>query len=505
MLTKILKNTLLLPAIIIILSGFGKTEPRLSPEILRFDLTQRVEVLASDEYGGRMVGTGGIRKAEKYIASEFRRLELRTLPGLDSYFQTFTLYRSGFDYSNTYLKAAESTYRGGGDVVPFSFSGSTKSEQETIFAGYGITAPEYGYDDYAGLDAEGKIVFIFRHEPGEKDPSSPFDGTEHSEYATFASKAENAFSHGAAGLILITDPLNHKEIDVIPPFPPLSRSRNPKYSRQHGVPELPDSFPAVMISERTATPFIAEWGSLKELQRKLESGVTPAEMKLDPVPAVLSVSRYAEAMPVTARNVAGYIPGSGDGWIILGAHHDHLGSFSGSGDTVYNGADDNASGTAAVLETAEYLTSLPEDVFTYNVLFLTFSAEGQGLFGSRHFVESGVIADGDIRMMINLDMIGRNPGRPPQVSIGNNSPVTIEDAEAAAEEAGLTVSLDSDPAEAPSDHLPFLRKGIGVINLHTGLHSDYHQVDDHADKLSYRRMERITRFTGKLILEALKE
>jgi hypothetical protein len=505
MFTKKLKNTLLLPAIIILFTGFGKTESRFSSEIQQHDLTRRVEELASDEYGGRMVGTEGIRKAEKYIASEYRRLGLKTLTELDSYFQEFTLYRSGFDYSSTFLRAEGGSYRGGGDVVPFSFSGSAELDRETVFAGYGITAPEYGYDDYAGLDVDGKLVFVFRHEPGEEDPASPFDGREHSKHATFASKTENAFRHGAAGIILITDPLHHEELTVIPPVPSFSRNRNSGYRRQHGNPDIPGTFPAVMISERAAGPFISAWGSLEEIQRQLEDGIPPAEMKLDPIQVVLRVNRYSEPVPVTARNVAGYIPGTGDDWIILGAHHDHLGSFSGAGDTVYNGADDNASGTAAVLETAEYLASLPEEEFTHNVLFITFSAEEQGLFGSRHFVESGIIDTEDIRMMINLDMIGRNPNRPLRVSAGRNSPVSVKETEAAAEEAGLRITMNSDPSGSPSDHLPFHRKGIGIISLHSGLHSDYHQVDDHPGKLSYGRMEQITRFTGALIEKVLEK
>ena len=135
------------------------------------------------------------------------------MPGRDDFFVDFTLYRVGYDASGTQLTVdvggKPKKTRLGTDFRPFGFSDEGSAEAPVVFAGYGITAPEHGYDDYDGLDVEGKIVLILRHEPGEADPDSPFDGTESTAHSTFTTKASNASEHGAVGMLLVTDPLHH--------------------------------------------------------------------------------------------------------------------------------------------------------------------------------------------------------------------------------------------------------------------------------------------------------
>lgn len=492
-------------SLFILITAFGQVETDFTPKISRRELAGKVYTLASDEFKGRMPGTSGIKRAEDFIASQYRRTGLKVLPGNDDYFQTFTLYRRGFDYNDTFLKANGRRFMGGTEIAPFSFSGSGETAADTVFAGYGITAPEYGYDDYDGLDVKDKIVFVFRHEPGENDPESPFGGTEHSRHTTFARKAENAYNHGASGLILITDPLHHEKIKLIPTFPPLVPDPDTKISGKNGSPEIDDTFLSIMISEKAAEPFQNEWGALVEPQKKLEQGINPSRMELAAVKTTVKVTRFAEPQPVEARNVLGYLPGEGDRWIVLGAHHDHLGSFDGEGDTIYNGADDNASGTAVVMEAAEHLASLSGKRLTYNILFITFSAEEEGLLGSRHFVESEIVDPEKIDLMINLDMVGRNPHRAVDLSAGAHIPFSREQMITKAESLGLQARIGADPAKVPSDHLPFHKEGIGVISIHTGLHEDYHAIDDHADGIAYTRMELITQLTADLILTVTGE
>ena len=180
-------------------------------------LREHVSYLASDSLAGRETGEPGVRKAERYIAKELRRVGLTPLPGQNSYFLDFTLYRRAYDTRATSVTVttADGKLRGsvGVDFRPFPFSDDGEATSEVVFAGYGITAPDHEWDDYEGLDVEDKIVLLLRHEPGENDPDSSFDGTSSTNHATFATKARNAQQHGARGMLLVTDPLHHTAVD----------------------------------------------------------------------------------------------------------------------------------------------------------------------------------------------------------------------------------------------------------------------------------------------------
>ena len=181
------------------------------------DLRSHAGYLASDELAGRMTGTEGIGRAEQYIADAFSRFGLQPLPGDDDHFIDFSLYHKGYDSTGTFtdITVQGQTYHGeaGVGVKPFFFSGEGQHEAELIFVGYGITASEYAYDDYEGLDVKGKLVLMLRHEPNNDDPDSSFKGTSFTRHAYFVTKAKNAQAHGAAGMILFTDPLWQGGVD----------------------------------------------------------------------------------------------------------------------------------------------------------------------------------------------------------------------------------------------------------------------------------------------------
>ena len=321
------------------------------------EMRRHVGFLASDALGGRDTGEAGVARAEEYVAREFERYGLRPIPGRENFFLDLTLYRAAFDRERTSLSVTlggESVaVRAGVDFRPFPFSDDGTTEAEIVFAGYGITAPELDYDDYAGLDVEGKLVLLLRHEPGETDPESPFDGIRSSDHALFATKAGNAREHGAIGMLLVTDPLHHDGDDDLRLGGTLSLE--PREGEDEGAEEdeaeaEAPPFIAVQISRELADRVASRGGkTLKQLQRALERGTRPAGLsEFDGGQATLEVRRVEGSEPLAARNVAGFLPGADPGlrdeWIIVGGHHDHIGSFSGRGDTVFNGADDNASG-----------------------------------------------------------------------------------------------------------------------------------------------------------------
>lgn len=467
---------------------------RSTPAISDRDLSAHVGFLADDELEGRFPGTEGIREAEEYIASELARA------GLSPTFHEFTVYQHGFDSSRSTVSITVDEEQRDAEMnrsfVPFWFSGDGALEAPLVFAGYGITAPEHDYDDYAGLDVEGKIVLLFRHEPNEADPDSVFNGAEFSRHAYFSTKAETAYENGAAGLILVTDPLHHDTDDFVI-MPSMSLSEENPRAGNRNRPAIGDEFLAVHISQDVGHWIAGRWGmALEELQSHLDHGGRPAELSLAEAQAAVAIARRRPAVEISARNIVAVRRSRGaESYIVIGAHHDHLGIGAGSEDRTYNGADDNASGVGAVLELAASLPALPG----HNLAFVTFSAEEQGLFGSRVFVESGPIPSDAISAMINFDMIGRNPDRPVRLYLGRMPASMGTAVREAVGRSEIAIEFDTGRIRAASDHFPFYEAGIPVASFFTGVHEDYHAPSDSAEKLDYHRMEGIVKTAAEIV------
>jgi hypothetical protein len=462
-----------------------------------------VEILASDDLMGRETGEEGIRKAEEYIAAEFSRYGLEPVPDQDDLFVEYTLYRRTFDLESTFVSLAVNgeTVRGdvGDDFRPFGFSDEGSIRSEVVFAGYGITAPEYDYDDYENLDVDGKVVFILRHEPGERNPSSTFEGLETTDHSLFMTKASNAQDHGAVGMILVTDPINHssdEDFSVSERLrlrarerPPRRRDERDERDEKDEGDEMP--FLALHISQGLAGEMVASTGkSLWEIQSAIDKGAEPDEFDMNAT-ADLSVKMMESPESLIARNVVGYLEGSDpllkDEWIVVGAHHDHIGGFEGSGDTVFNGADDNASGVSGVLELARSFAEKKERP-RRSLLFMTFSGEEKGLLGSTALVEQDLIPMDHVRFMMNLDMIGRNPDKPMEI-IGDGFGTGLREIiEEVNREIHVDIAMYGSSYMGAGDHHNFYRNDIPFIFFFTGEHEDYHQLGDHADKLAYDRM-----------------
>jgi hypothetical protein len=450
-------------------------------------LRDHVRYLASDELTGRGVETPGIKLARDYIAREFAKYGLR--PGGDngSYLQGFDV-ATGVTVRQPALMAFGKQPPLGlnEEWVPLGLSRSGKVEGDVVFAGYGITAKDYGYDDYAAIDAKGKIVLVLRYEPPPKDEKSPFQkAPRYSNHATLRAKANNARDHGAVGMILVD--LNHsvdEQKELLSTLSSLWRGGN--------------SLVAAQIKRGAIEKWLERRGiSLKSLKEKIDREEKPASQPLPAVQVTLQVS--LEEIRQRTENVVGVLPGSDpalkDENIVIGAHYDHVGfGHYGTRDSqtsgqIHYGADDNASGTAILLQLAERL-SRAQFKPARTVVFAAFSAEELGLHGSRQYVNSPPMPLSSTKAMVNLDMVGRLRDNRLTVfgtqSAKGLSDIVLEEAQ----KLGLQVT-ESDGI-GRSDHMSFYNKKIPALHFFTGSHADYHRPGDTWEKLNVEGMAKVT-------------
>ena len=437
-----------------------------------------IRYLASPELKGRATGSPEIEKAAHFIARQFKEDRLHSLEG-DNYLQPFpvtTSARLGKGSSFAFTSDGKPvTLKVQQDFVPFNFSAKGKWEGTVVFAGYGITAPEYNYDDYAGMDVKGKFVVVLRHEPQEFDDKSVFAGKVYTEHAQFFSKASNAKAHGALGVILINDMAAHPgENDTLEPF---------------GSTEGPSDagLPFVQVKAHDTDPWFKTAGkNLEEIEAAIDKDLQPQSFSF-PTGIEVHESIDVERVTRTAHNVIGYLPGETPEYIVIGAHYDHLGlggQFSLAPKltgTVHPGADDNASGTAGVMELARYFAGRPK--MRRGIVFMTFAGEELGLLGSGYFVHHPELPLDKAVAMINMEMIGRI--RDGRIFIGGTGTGSTlrKDLESV---AGNYPSLKPDYSETgygSSDHYSFTSAQIPVLFFFSGLHADYHKPSDTADKI----------------------
>jgi hypothetical protein len=450
-------------------------------------ILKHARYLASDELMGRGVDHPAIDLARDYIAADFKRHGLS--PGGDngSFFQSLEVL-VGAD-----VKQPSSARIGAGEPlalsdewVPFGFSRSGSVEAEVVFAGYGITAKDYGYDDYAGLDVKDKIVLVLRYEPPPKDDKSPFrKGPRYSNHAALVSKANNARAHGASGMILVDlHPPRAGEKGLIP----LRRTLGHK---DVGIV-------AAQVKREIVERALEKLGiSLRELKERIDREERPASTPLPEARAALSVA--LEKVTRKTDNVIGVLPGADPELkkenIVIGAHYDHLGlGYFGTRDTtaegqIHNGADDNASGTAVLMHLAERLSGRPRPART--VVFIAFTAEELGTYGSNHYVNHPTFPLESTKAMINLDMVGRmKDNRLTAAGID-----TAKEFRALVTAAGQEFGVEINPssrAGGGSDHAPFYRRKIPVLHFYTGGHEDYHKPTDDWEKLNLEGMTKVS-------------
>jgi hypothetical protein len=435
-----------------------------------------IKALASPEMEGRGAGTKGLIRAEHLIEKRYKELHIEPA-GVKGYTQPFSVVTGARLKSDnrcvvqTADKKQELTIEQ--DYVPFSFSASGQVTAPVVFAGYGATAEEFHYDDYAGLDVKDKIAVVLRYEPsGFAEKGAHHGLTQHSQLIT---KAINARNHGAKALVVINGKLGDGEEDVLTRF---------------GSVSGPENVGIVMVQVKNAAAdgwFQTAGESLKDVQQRINTGTKPDSFRL-PETLHISLNIDIETMRATVNNVLAWLPGQTDEYVIIGAHYDHLGrgNFDSLAPSqigqIHPGADDNASGTAGVLELARLLA--PEHgKLKRSILFMDFAGEELGLLGSAEWVKEPTRPLAKAVAMINMDMIGRIKDDKVYIGgigTGSTFKTVLEQAQ---KEAPFKIEY-SPGGYSSSDHTSFVTKKIPVLFFFSGLHSDYHKPSDTWDKIN---------------------
>ncbi len=457
-----------------------------------------VKTLASEKFRGRGTGTPQLEQAARFIAGRFKSLGIAPADG-KSYYQRFQVTTNAklgkgnrFAYGENGSKKTSATL--GQEFQPFNFSGNGRVTAPVVFAGYGITAPEYDYDDYAGLDVKGKVVLLLRHEPQEFDEKSKFAGKVYTNHAQTQIKAVNAKFHGAVAVLYVNDASNH----------PSDPDTLEKFSNRVG-PNSPD-VPFVQIRAELADKWLAASGtSIRSWVEEVDKTLKPKHLDFKGLQVELAAEVKREQKNVP--NVCGYLPGETDEYVILGAHYDHLGMGEQSsmapdqaGKAIHFGADDNASGTAGLLEMAAYFAGQPKQ--KRGILFLAFSGEELGLIGSNYYVNNPIKPLDKAAAMINMDMIGRIKDK--RVFVGGTG--TGDTLKAYLDEAkgksALNYDLSDQGGYGSSDHFSFTTKQVPVLFFFSGLHADYHKPSDTWEKIDHESaadmLQVVAAVTGKL-------
>jgi len=472
-------------------------------------LLGHIKFLASDEMKGRADGSPELDRAADYIARQFASIGLR--PGGDlfneggtaqegpraraantkedplTWFQPFELVAGLAVGSGNSLVIADRTRSVklslGSTYYPLSTvpneSLTVPSEQLShvplVFAGFGLSAPGAGYDDYAGLDVSGKAVLIFSHEPQENDRNSPLNGDRPMAETTVFKKAEAARSHGARVLLVVSDPSHSTDQGLYRSF---------EFS-----PDADEAgLPVLRIRRAEMQPLIDAWG-LDTLAAQINRDLRPRSKQLPT--ASVDYTEYLAHDRRIVRNVVGILPGSdparaGEA-VVIGAHYDHVGlggrlsvSPERTGE-IHNGADDNASGTASIIEIARAAMTQRER-FPRTLIFVAFAGEERGLLGSAHYVSRPAVPIANTVAMLNLDMVGRSRGAV-DVSGLDTSMALERDLTDAAKATGRLEVKREGPGAGRSDDSSFIDARVPAINFFTGFHADYHRPSDDWEKV----------------------
>lgn len=520
----------LIVAISIAVSG-QQTRPATAPSVER--LRGHIEHLASDKLSGRRTGSAGANLAAEYIAREFARLGLRRSIGHDTagmsileadspnrYLQKFP-YVAGVELGKgnqlTFTLAEKQppiVLRAGDDWMPLGFSTTATAKRRATFVGYGITAADLNHDDYAKTNVKDRIAIALSGTPDGDNPHGPF-----ARYEGVRWKAIAARNAGAAALIVIARAENFQD----------ERMARLRYDNSGGDAGLP----VVVISRKAAA----------QLLQTDEAGLGKLEPRLNDVMVDLRVDVVRRE--VKAANVIGILDGSDpklrNESIVIGAHYDHLGlggegSLAPKEGEVHHGADDNASGTAGLLELARLLAGQsPRPRRT--IIFIAFGGEEEGLLGSNYYVNHPLVPLANTVAMLNMDMIGRMKDRKLIVGGMGTAPEWRPMVEAANLLQAMTVTAAGAPVRAaagpearmpivvgangqavvtsdsskqfqltlnedgfgPSDHSSFYGKQIPVLFFWTGTHEDYHKPSDTADKINYEDEARILTLVARIV------
>ncbi len=450
-----------------------------NPEITKNELYNHIEFLASDSLKGRYPGTAESNIAAQYIANEFKMCGLKLLHenGLQNFSITSNI-KSGL---NNHFTISNKPYILNQDYVPLSFSANMSLNSEVIFAGYGfnINTKSIIWNDYSNIDVSGKWVLILRGDPEIDNTDSEFIP-----YCSDRGKVLEAEEHNAAGVLLVSG----QKFD--------QKDKLEKLNYPQGQANIP----VIQITRELANVILSEKANtIQDLESKLNKALTPCSFNTN---IKLNASSDVELQKTSTQNVVSSLicNNKSDEYIVIGGHYDHLG-FGGphTGSRVPNihaihyGADDNASGIAAMLEIAEKLSSI-KDSLNKNFIFIAFDAEEEGLLGSKYFMSNPIIPIKKIKAMINIDMIGRlKPDSSLQIG-GIGTSIRGKDIiQSTNNKQRFNLAL-SPEGHGPSDHSSFYSKDIPVFFFSTGAHIDYHTPGDSIGKINFDGLLDVTKF-----------
>ena len=497
-----MKETINKPIItlIIVLSGIfiinRSNQDKIDPgaaEIMSFEILAHIKYLASDNLKGRLPGTPGSKLAIDYISKHWEAQGVEPA-GTKGYKQPFSFINSVSLGKRNMLRIRNSRkqYIVQKDFIPIGSSGNGSVNEDVVFIGYGLDINDsLSWHDYAEVDVRGKWVLLLLDGPDGDSPHSPYG-----RHKTLYNKIIAARDHGASGILF----MNRFETADDNNLRPL------QYRQSSSTAGLP----VIQITHSVANEILINHGqSIAELRSKIDEQLTPLSFL---VGCKVSANVNLKLAKETASNMIGSIEGNDpvlkDEYIVVGAHFDHLGlggSRSGSLDPdtiiIHNGADDNASGTAGILELSYKLMS-NRHLLKRSVLFVCFDAEEKGLLGSKYYVENPVRNISNAAMMVNMDMIGRlndNPVILEGVGSSGNFENIIADAR---NNHTLDVETNMGGMDfARSDHASFYRENIPVLFFFTGAHEDYHKPTDDWDKIDYQGEKEILDFIYDLIID----
>jgi hypothetical protein len=485
-----MKSKLFLLLAFVFFSGFIFIDGD-NPEITKDDIIKHIKYLSSDELEGRFPGSNGDKLSEKYIIEEFEKYGVKPA-GVNGYldpFEMVTELKLGEkNYFNTTMNGATTRYQEGDEFVPYGFSDNKVASGELAFVGYGITATELGYDDYKDkdgnvLDLKGKIVVMMRYAPPSKDPhSNPFSKYENTRYKTLPARES-----GAAGMILISG----YDAD---PDDKLAKLRFDNSLSNAGIP--------VINAKRNIIEKImqANGYNFKDIEKGINESGKPNSFVLKGADA--SFLTDVVQVKITTNNIIGKIEGSDPVLkkevVLIGAHKDHIGYgsqygslYEGNERLIHNGADDNASGTSAVLELAQKFASNKE-LTKRTMVFMFFNGEEAGLLGSAYFTKSRLFKDMNVTAMINLDMVGRLTDGKLNIGGVGSSALWSNLIDSLNKTYNFNLNKTQD-GFGPSDHASFYNQNVPVLFFFTGSHPDYHKPSDDWDKVNAEGEESIAK------------
>jgi len=457
----------------------AKSPEPFSPRLFR----DQIRFLASDKLQGRANGSPGLELAARYIAGHFRKAGLQPAGDRGTYFQRFTMTigskLTGKNEAVYHIGPASTRLAVEKDYVPISFSAEGTFDAPVAFAGYGITAPEYHYDDYQGLDVTDKVVIVLRHEPQETDEKSVFEGKDFTTHSEIIRKAINARNHGAAGMILVNDTGNHpgKEDELIP------------FGTSFGPEEM--KFAALQVKAEKVDEWLKPSGhSLDELRQAIDRDLSNHSFSFDASSRLkfsIGITRTRRAVANVIGRLQGGDPKLSEQAIVIGAHYDHLGLGDGHSlapkeiGQIHHGADDNASGTSGLLELAAGLAERRSKL-KRSFIFIAFAGEEAGLLGSNFYTQHPAVPLDQTIGMLNLDMIGRVSKNTLYFGGTGTSPDFKQMVEEANRNVGFNIKYSAS-GYGSSDHMSFTVHQVPVFFFFSGLHADYHKPSDTWDKI----------------------